>query len=59
MSIDELAERYRVDRNTIYQIVRTKGSPAFKVGTGRRSQWRCDTDVLEAFLLNLSKGAKG
>lgn len=34
-----------------YQICNTKGSPAFKTGTGgKTSQWVIDTDKLDAFL---------
>lgn len=50
MSRRELKEMGFPDK-LFYQVCKTKGSPAFKSGTGgRTSQWLIDTDLLDQFL---------
>ncbi|MDL2279481.1 helix-turn-helix domain-containing protein [Desulfovibrio sp. OttesenSCG-928-G11] len=46
MTLDEAAEALRVDRKTIFKLLRQGDFPARKVGVG----WRIDPDAVKAWL---------
>lgn len=58
LTTEQVKERYGIARSTVMEIFATKGSPAFKIGTGR-GHWRVDSNKLEDFLLKRSEEYKG
>lgn len=58
LTTEQVMERYSIARSTAMEIFATKGSPAFKIGTGR-GHWRVDDKKLEEFLLKRSEEYKG
>ena len=49
LTTEQVMERYSIARSTTMEIFATKGSPAFKIGTGR-GHWRVDEKKFEDFL---------
>jgi excisionase family DNA binding protein len=54
MTVSEVAEYLRVDKVTIYKLIREHRLPAFKIG----SDWRFDKDAVEKWMA-LSNTQKG
>ena len=50
MKIAELAEYLRVNRSTVYRLLRGKAIPGFKIG----SDWRFNLEEIDAWRLKLS-----
>ena len=50
LTIKEVADYFRVGRNTIYRLLAQKRLPAFKVG----NQWRFQGKMIESWLRNNS-----
>jgi excisionase family DNA binding protein len=56
LSTDQLANYLKIDKFTVYRLVRQKKIPAFKVG----SQWRFKKSMIDAWLrqnMNISCGS--
>lgn len=51
LSTKQMAERYNMSTQKVEEIFKKKGSPAFKIGDGKFSQWRCMADKFELFLI--------
>lgn len=58
LTTEEIMQRFNISKPTAIQLFRTKGSPAFKVGTGR-GHWRVDPVKFEQFLIKKSEDQKG
>lgn len=59
MSIKELASAFNISELQANTLCRCKGSPAFKIGEGKSSNWMCFPDKFEAFLQKKSEQWKG
>lgn len=59
LDVARLSEMFGMSKKTIYVVCRTKGSPAYKAGTGRTSHWVCFPSEMKAFLQKLSAPFKG
>jgi len=55
LSAKEASEQFQVSNDTLYQLFRSKGSPAFKVG----KNWRVDKEEFKEFLKKQSEQYKG
>lgn len=55
LSAKETMEHFQVGHDTLYQLFRAKGSPAFKVG----KNWRVDSEEFKEFLKKESERFKG
>jgi hypothetical protein len=58
LTTEQVMEKYAIARSTTMELFATKGSPAFKIGTGR-GHWRVDDKKFEEFLLKRSEEYKG
>lgn len=54
LSSQEIMEQFKVSHDTLYQLFRAKGSPAFKVG----KNWRVDSEEFKEFLKKQSEKFK-
>ena len=56
MTVAEVAESLKVDKSTVYRLIRDREIPAFKVG----ADWRFDKGAIEKWLVEqqLQGGAK-
>lgn len=59
LTIPELCETFGVSKDSMYILCRTKGSPAFKSGSGRTSHWVCFPDDMKTFMQKISEPFKG
>lgn len=58
LTTEQTMKAFGIARSTTMEIFATKGSPAFKIGTGR-GHWRVDEKKFEDFLLKRSGEYKG
>lgn len=59
LTAKELSKMFNMSEQTVKQVCKTKGSPAFKKGIGKKSPWLCFPDKFEIFLKQLSEKYKG
>jgi hypothetical protein len=59
LTVKELSKEFSMSTNQITELCKTKGSPAFKKGSGKTSPWICFPDKFEAFLVKKSEEWKG
>lgn len=59
LDVIKLSEMFGVSKETIYEVCRTKGSPAYKAGRGRTSHWVCFPNEMKQFMQKLSEPFKG
>ncbi|WP_455718017.1 hypothetical protein [Anaerosporobacter sp.] len=48
-----------MSEQTVKELCRTKGSPAYKKGVGKTSPWICFDDKFEQFIVSKSNQYKG
>lgn len=58
LTTEQVMEKYSIARSTTMEIFASKGSPAFKIGTGR-GHWRVNEEDFKKFLIKQSEGFKG
>lgn len=54
-----LAEQFGMCERMVFEYFRMPGSPAYKVGHGRTSPWRCKPSEFAAWLKQKSEDQKG
>lgn len=57
LSTEDVMKTFSISKPTVLQLFAMKGSPAFKVGTGR-GHWRVEEDKFVAFLQKQSEKCK-
>jgi predicted HicB family RNase H-like nuclease len=59
VDIKTLSQIFGMSKNSIYEACRTKGSPAYKTGTGKTSHWVCFPNDMKVFLQKEAEKFKG
>lgn len=59
LTVKELSVKFNMSEQTVKEICKTKGSPAYKIGTGKYSPWACYDDKFEQFIIKLADKYKG
>lgn len=58
LNTEQVMKRFNIGSNkTVLELFRKKGSPAYKIGTGR-GHWRTDEEDFKVFLLKESENDK-
>lgn len=54
----QLSEQFNMNYRQVIIILSMKGSPAFKKGMGKKSDWLCDDEEFKRFLQKQSEKHK-
>ena len=59
LTVEQTCERFQMGRETVLQLFRRQGSPAYRTGEGAKSTWRVDDEDFKAYLTKLAEAYKG